>query len=127
METLRSVIDRRFITMLIFTLAILILLRPEGIFWLEDDQAVKDYLKENIDTNYKYIKLSEVQFAIKAPNIETSHRPNPYDSLFIRYFSIFQYDPDEVSKEKNFRIDGYVNQRGKIVIYDHVYGNPIYV
>lgn len=128
MQELRRAFTPRFTAFLAIMFLVLLWWRPETLLnvgWLSNDDAVITYLQENVETDHRFIKLGGVVMGRRSVSNEPSSGPT--DLSFYRPFSIYKYDPAVVAPKDNFRIDGYVNHRGRIEIYGHVRGEVGYV
>lgn len=75
---------------------------------------------KSIDTNYRYIEFRE----ITRPQVQKHlnyYGPGKY--LFFRYFTFYQYDPNIVLSNENFKYLGTIDQYGKIRVPYHMRGD----
>ncbi len=129
-DYLISLIDKRLIVLIIITLVFLNFLYPPNTYWLSQESEVKQYLRDNIDTDYTYITIEKI---IRAPiqmvrgNLDIEPWFGPKDGRYFRYFFLYKYPRSEVPLNENFRIEGWVDLNGKIKITGHVRADTVYI
>ena len=118
-DDLRAVFSNRFTTLLVTVIFVILWLRPGGSIWLMNDFSVSSYLQANIETSYAFIELGSVTVSRQAYTTGYYFGPD-LPGVWYRYFMIFQYDPKTTLPSDNFRIDGWVDQIGRISIFGHM-------
>jgi hypothetical protein len=118
-DDLRAVFSNRFTVFLVTVIFVLLWLRPGGSIWLMNDFSVSSYLRENVETSYGFIELGSVTVSRQAYSTGYDFGPG-LPGIWYRYFMIFQYDPETTLSSDNFRIDGWVDQIGRVSIFGHM-------
>ena len=83
--------------------------------WFANDALVEYVLRENVDTNYTYLEVSDPHYI---PSFNGGITPffAEYD-IWYRYFNFYPFDPDTTPDNENYRIDGVIFIDGRIRIY----------
>lgn len=130
MDSWRELLDRKFAVLLGITLTAMFFhyrIEEYGVLdriyyrgWLNDDDAVKDYIMKSIDTNYSYIELRGVT---RPPEQKSMSYFGPGKDIFFRYFTFYQYDPDIIPSNENCMYLGTIDQYGKVRVRHHMLAN----
>ena len=126
MSKTRKLINKR--TLLCLTLLLIALyvadvyLRYRSLY---DDGLVLELIKSEERVEFEYIQLGEVKmstgfwglFGVSSPSFGRG------STMYIRYFTAWKYNPDEVSQEDNYKKCGWVDMRHRLKVSDSLEGN----
>lgn len=83
--------------------------------WFFNDTRIEEILRENVETNFTYVKIYEPSYV---PSFEGETTPffGEYD-IWFRIIKFYPLDPDTTLDENNFRLEGVIFIDGRIRIY----------
>ena len=92
--------------------------------WFANDARIEEILRENVETNFTYIKIYEPSYVSSFDGGITPFFAE-YD-IWYRYFNFYPLDPETTPDEENYRIDGVIFIDGRIRIYGLVPADMYY-
>ncbi|MDH5704265.1 MAG: hypothetical protein OEY99_08625 [Aigarchaeota archaeon] len=130
MSKTRKLINKR--TVLCLTL-LLIALYVADVYLqyrsLYDDDLMLELIKSEERVEFEYIQLEEVKMSTGFWGLLGVSSPSSGrgSTLYIRYFTAWKYNPDEVSPEDNYKKYGWVDMRHRVKVSDSLEGNVGFV
>ena len=124
-ETRKSVNKR---TVLCLTL-LLIALYTADVYMryrsLHDDGLVLELITSEERVEFEHVQLGEVRvgtgfWGLLGVSSPSSGRGS---TLYVRYFTAWKYDPDEVGPEENYKQCGWVDMRRRVKVSDSLEGD----
>jgi len=83
--------------------------------WFDDDTRIEEVLRENVETNFTYLKISKPLYTSSLDGGITPFFAE-YD-IWYRYFNFYPLDPETTPDDENYRIDGVIFIDGRIRVY----------
>ena len=126
MSKTRKLINKR--TLLCLTL-LLIALYVADVYLryrsLHDDDLMLELIKSEERVEFEYIQLGEVKmstgfwglFGVSSPSFGRG------STMYIRYFTAWKCNPDDVNQEDNYKKYGWVDMRHRVKVSDSLEGN----
>ena len=92
---------------------------------LYDDGLVLELIKSEGSVEFEYVQLGEVRMGTGFWGLLGVSSPSSGrgSTLYIRYFTAWKYDPNEVSPEYNYKQYGWVDMRRRVKVSDSLEGN----
>jgi hypothetical protein len=92
---------------------------------LYDDGLVLELIKSEERVEFEYVQLGEVKMSTELWGIFGVSSPSfgRGSTLYIRYFTAWKYNPDEVNQEDNYKKYGQVDMRHRVKVSDSLEGN----
>ena len=92
---------------------------------LYDDGLVLELIKSEERGEFEYVQLGEVKmstelwglFGVSVPSFGRGL------TMYVRYFTAWKYNPDEVNQEDNYKKYGQVDMRHRVKVSDSLEGN----
>lgn len=92
---------------------------------LHDDGLMLELIKSEERVELEYVQLGEVKmstgfwglFGVSSPSFGKG------STMYIRYFTAWKYNPDEVNQEDNYKKYGQVDMRHSVKVSDSLEGN----
>ncbi len=96
---------------------------------LHDDGLVLELIRSEERVEFEHVQLGEVKMGtgfwgllgLSSPGFEGG------STLYVRYFTAWKYDPDEVSPEDNYKQYGWVDMRRRVKVSDSLEGDVGFV
>jgi hypothetical protein len=126
MSKTKKLINKRMLlclTLLLITLYVAyVYLRYRSLY---DDDLMLELIKSEERVEFEYVQLGEVKmstvfwglFGVSSPSFGRG------STLYIRYFTAWKYNPDEVNQEDNYKKYGWVDMRHRVKVSDSLEGN----
>ena len=88
--------------------------------FLNDDGLVLELIKGEERVEFEYVQLGEVKMSTGFWGLIGVSSPGSGmgSTLYVRYFTAWKYDPDEVSQEENYKKYGWVDMRHHVKVSD---------
>jgi len=96
---------------------------------LYDDDLMMELIKNDEIVEYEHIQLESVVLRPKFRGIFGGSRSGfgwGFD-MYIRYFTVWKYPPDEVSKADNYKKHGWVDMRHRVHVSISLKGNQGFI
>lgn len=130
MSKTRKLINKR--TVLCLTLLLIALyfvdvyLRYRSLY---DDDLILELIKSEERVEFECVQLGEVKMSTGFWGLLGLSSPSfgSGSTLYVRYFTAWKYNPDEVSPEDNYKQYGWVDMRHRVKVSDSLEGNVGFV
>lgn len=130
MSKTRKLINKR--TVLCLTLLLIALYVADVYFRyrsLYDEDLMLELIKNEERVEFEHVQLGEVRMGTGFWGLLGVSSPGfgRGSTLYVRYFTAWKYDPDEVDQEENYKKYGWVDMRRRVKVSDSLEGDMGFV
>jgi hypothetical protein len=97
--------------------------------FLNDDGLVLELIKSYEGVEFEYVQLGEVKMGARFWGLLGVSSPSlgRGSTLYVRYFTAWKYDPNEIDQEENYKKIGWVDMRHRVKVSDSLEGDVGYI